>query len=421
MKLGNLKKGLDKKDNEIDISKASVHRYLGQKGLVILSTLLIVLLSFICQYPLIDIAKAGLLTIILTSAMIFYIRLYQQDILGKMYTKHIISMAYLASIILLFIPLKLGSNYWMLGGFVVAMILDSKLGLLFHFNLSFLSAIIMYIRLEELVYMLIIGLIMAILTPYIRNRSTVIYSSIILLSIHVALIFLVNNFIFEVSKKYNYITSLLSFALVIFVSFYLNRLYERYTSREEVPIAVSDISCTAKDYQYDSRTSLELLIDENNALLQEMRTHSDEIYSHSLKVADLSYKAAKAIGVDEMLAKAGGLYHEIGKIRGSNYIEEGLNLADDYGFPKELKDIIRQHNYKYEKPSSVEAAIVMLSDNIVTTIDYIEKVKDNRFTANKIIEHIFQLNMYKGIFDDSDLSIKDYKILKEFYQNTYKE
>ena len=61
----------------------------------------------------------------------------------------------------------------------------------------------------------------------------------------------------------------------------------------------------------------------------------------------------------------------------------------------------------------------MLSDSVVATIDYIKKNDDRRFTTNKIIENIFQLRMEKGSFDSSTLSLRDYKRLKDFYQEEF--
>ncbi len=74
-------------------------------------------------------------------------------------------------------------------------------------------------------------------------------------------------------------------------------------------------------------------------------------------------------------------------------------LAEEYAFPKELKAILKEHNIKYERPNSVEAVIVMLSDNVVSTIEYIEKNDGHRFSSNKIIDNIFQMRMDKGTFD----------------------
>ena len=167
------------------------------------------------------------------------------------------------------------------------------------------------------------------------------------------------------------------------------------------------------------RTNYDLLNDENNELLLQLKEKSASLYAHALRIGDLSSRAARAIQADEILAKAGGLYHEIGKIKEGNYIEQGLMIAEEYNFPEKLKTILKQHNIKYEKPTSVEAAIVMLSDNVVSTIEYIEKTEDYKYSRNKIIENIFQMRMEKGTFDESRLSVKDYKVLKEFYQKEF--
>ena len=79
------------------------------------------------------------------------------------------------------------------------------------------------------------------------------------------------------------------------------------------------------------------------------------------------------IGANEDLARAGGYYHEVGKVIGKNYIEEGLKLADDYSFPEELKLILKQHSIKHDKPTSIESAIVMISDNVHLPSEYIMK------------------------------------------------
>ena len=84
--------------------------------------------------------------------------------------------------------------------------------------------------------------------------------------------------------------------------------------------------------------------------------------------------STRHMGGNVLLAQAGGLYHEIGRITGdSNYIDAGVKLAEEYDFPRELTDIIRQHSMRHEKPKSLEAAIVLFTDCIVSTNEYLEK------------------------------------------------
>ncbi len=156
-------------------------------------------------------------------------------------------------------------------------------------------------------------------------------------------------------------------------------------------------------------------MDNNNELLVQLKECSDELYNHAQIVGDISSRAAKVVSADEFLAYTGGLYHEIGKIRSGNYIEQGLLIAEEYHFPEKLKTIVKQHNIKYDKPTSVEAAIVMLTDHTLATIDYIENQGAHDYPIDKIIGNIFAMRLNKGTFDEAGLNIKDFKLLREFY------
>lgn len=413
--------------------------------LPLLSLLAVVLLGIMKNAPIIEISKVGILTLILTAAFVFFIRLQEEDILRRKFAKSIIAISYLLSIVLIMQPFRPEIFcFWMIGGLIISMLIDSKLGLIIYFNLTFILSITLSLRPETTIQFLIMGVMMSMLSTALKNKATVIYASIIILSTNITLSFVINNFIFEQSSNYNYLSSFFSIFIVILVAFLLSQLYDRLSPQEveaemqktaeevsamqislqteEIPTVVS-FSEEEVQIPYDrgARTSYELLIEDKNELMSRMKVFSESLYVHSMQIGELSARAAEVIGADELLAKAGGMYHEIGKINGKNYIEEGLKIAEEYGFTNELKAILKQHNIKYEKPTSIEAAIVMLSDNVVSTIDYIRKTEENKFTMDKIIENIFQLRMEKGTFDESGLSVKDYKSLKEFYQNEYKK
>ncbi len=94
-------------------------------------------------------------------------------------------------------------------------------------------------------------------------------------------------------------------------------------------------------------------------------------YHHSLIVATLAEKAAEELGLDAQLAKAGALYHDIGKTKMpeyfienrsrefdlhkdltpsmstlviKNHVKEGVELARKLKLPRPLRDIIEQHH-----------------------------------------------------------------------------
>lgn len=490
-------------------------------GLPIFSALAALIPGFISKASAQENGKIAILTLLLSAAAGFYIRMNEETVLNKRFAKSIILFSYLSSIgLLLFIPASYMFCFWMLGGLFLAMTIDSKLGLLLHFTLSFILVIARSLKPEIVIQILILGVLMYLLAGALRSKSTVIYAIIIILSTNVTLSFVINNFIFPSKENYNYLNSLFSLLVVLVAAYFLSYFYEKTQAQQvtyaqqvaqaqqvvlEQPMAdeeegrrigssyseVSVKSLERADQKNDinleinetnngifssnnigqdivtsqevkesqnkqtasaevrdataneitandvitneiitkeadlqavigTHSSYDILCSTENELLQRLKEFSLSLHAHALHIADLSCRAAKEIGADEQLAMAGGLYHEIGKIKGKNYIEEGLQIAEDYAFPKELKAILKEHNIKYEKPSSVEAAIVMLTDNVVSTIDYISKTDDHKFTSDKIIDNIFQMRMEKGAFDKINLSLREFKQLKEFFSKEFK-
>lgn len=154
----------------------------------------------------------------------------------------------------------------------------------------------------------------------------------------------------------------------------------------------------------------------SHPLLVRLNTEAPGTYHHSLQVGSLANEAARAIGADQLLARLGGYYHDIGKLtdprafienqqsdnpltrlsptaaaeRIIQHIDDGLAQARDARLPAALIAFIPQHTgttivrYFYElarqgrgrppnedrfrypgpKPLSREAGIVMLADTI---------------------------------------------------------
>lgn len=443
--------------------------------LPILSMCVAMLPGFMNGNSILEIAKIAILTMVLTAISAFYILANENTILSKRLSKTVIIFGYLSAIcLLLFVPKPYMLSFWMIGGLLIAMLVDNKLGMLVHFNLTVIMAISFSLELERVIQIMVIGAMMCLLSGALRAKATVVYAAIIILSTNVTLSFVINNFIINKAVNYNYLNSLFSILAVLITAFLLCLFYDvtgkkknakeqkdsediiqidtiptdtanDFSKPETEPTFLLSSQSTDEESREESteerlenkinvktedteqkisaetKPSYDILCSEENELLRKLKQASESIYTHALRIGDLSYRAAKEVGADELLAKAGGLYHEIGKLRGKNYIEEGLVIAEEYSFPKELRAILNEHNIKYDKPSSVEAAIVMLSDSIVSTIEYIAKSEDNKYPANKIIDNIFQLRMDKGTFDDVNLSLKDFKTLKAFYEREFKD
>lgn len=455
----NSQESLDYTDVDINI-EGNVTRSILYTLLPFFSMIAAILPGVLAKTSGTEIAKNGILTLVLTGVASFYIRINSSEILYKKLSKAVIALGYLGSIFLLFlIPQPDILSFWMIGGLLVAMLVDMKLGLLLHFNLTFILGMSLSLYPEIVIKLLITGALMCLLSGALNDKSTFLYAMIIIISTNITLSFAINNFIFESSINYNYLSSLFCTLAVLVTAYLVRYFYSRLQSSTSIhnsmdtkipfPMTPDDdlsldmdqqkklTACNIDAFPDDTdsslqiqavaeaenanqklgiRTSYEILCNPENDLLKRMKQSSEELYQHSLYISDLSYRAALKIGADDLITKAGGLYHEIGKMNSSNYIEEGLIIAEEYSFPKELTLILKEHNIKYEKPTTIESVIVMLSDHLVSTIDYIEKSGDHKFTRNKIIDNLFQMRMEKGTFDAANISLKDFKRLKDFYQ-----
>jgi putative nucleotidyltransferase with HDIG domain len=184
-------------------------------------------------------------------------------------------------------------------------------------------------------------------------------------------------------------------------------------------------------------------------------------YHHSLIVATLAEKAAKELGLDTQLAKAGALYHDIGKTKMpeyfienrmrefdlhkdltpsmstlviKNHVKEGVELARKLKLPRPLRDIIEQHHgnslvrffyakakqtydpeqqavgeesYRYAgpPPQTKEAGLVMLADAIEAASRSLKSpTKDN---IKRVITDIINGTLQDGQLDSCDFSLRE--------------
>ena len=216
------------------------------------------------------------------------------------------------------------------------------------------------------------------------------------------------------------------------------------------------------EYLFKTVTNISLLelADSNHPLLQRMILEAPGTYHHSLVVGNLSDAACKEIGANNLLARVGAYYHDIGKIEKAEYFSEnqiisqnkhdalspdmskliimnhvknGVELAKKYRLPPSLIGFVQQHHgnslvyyfyrraiesleedsnikeegfrYPGPKPSTKETAIVLLADSVEAAT---RALKDP--TAAKIEEVVHKVINNKfidGQLDECDLKLKD--------------
>ncbi len=199
--------------------------------------------------------------------------------------------------------------------------------------------------------------------------------------------------------------------------------------------------------------------DPTRKILREFAVRAPGSYNHSILVANLAETAARAIGANGLLARVGGYYHDIGKLKHPEYyienqrgkknpldkltprlkrvvlrshVLEGVKIARKEGLPEDVVDIIREHHgtilmasiykkgepesdYRYPGPipSSKESAIVMLADSIEAKLRSLEDYSIHKLTW--VIESIINARIKEGQLANSGLTITDLEKIKESF------
>lgn len=99
-------------------------------------------------------------------------------------------------------------------------------------------------------------------------------------------------------------------------------------------------------FNADTNMSLMMLCDHSHRLLDELKRRAPGTMFHSMNVATLAEDAATAIHANPMRAKAGALFHDIGKLSNPHYfVENNVDSPAEHEKlpPRQSCSIIREH------------------------------------------------------------------------------
>ncbi len=99
-------------------------------------------------------------------------------------------------------------------------------------------------------------------------------------------------------------------------------------------------------FNADTNMSLMVLCDHSHPLLDELKRRAPGTMFHSMNVATLAEDAARAIGANPLKAKAGALFHDIGKLSNPGYfVENNVDSPAEHEQlpPRQSCSIIREH------------------------------------------------------------------------------
>jgi cyclic-di-AMP phosphodiesterase PgpH len=200
------------------------------------------------------------------------------------------------------------------------------------------------------------------------------------------------------------------------------------------------------------------LANPNQPLIKRLLMEAPGTYHHSLMVGNLAEVATEAIGGNSLLARVGAYFHDIGKLKRPNFFKEnqmtdnphdrmtanlstlvitshthdGVELAEKYKIPLAIREIIRQHhgttlvayfyhkakkgekgdtvkqeNFRYEgpKPSTKEAAVVMLADSVEAAVRSMMDKTEGKIEG--LVRKLIKDKLDDGQLDLCSLTLKD--------------
>ncbi|MDH5756971.1 MAG: HDIG domain-containing protein [Nitrospinota bacterium] len=207
----------------------------------------------------------------------------------------------------------------------------------------------------------------------------------------------------------------------------------------------------------------------NHPLLRRMIMEAPGTYHHSIMVGNLAEEACKSIGANALLARAGSLFHDIGKLKKSEYfvenqkvganphdkltpsmstlvivshVRDGLEMAKKYKLLPQISAMIPEHhgtqtirwfyhkakqaedtnreevredNYKYPGPipSSRESACVAMADSIEAAARACAEPTAQRL--RELVTEVINDKFMAGQLDNSHLTLHDIALITDSF------
>ena len=228
-------------------------------------------------------------------------------------------------------------------------------------------------------------------------------------------------------------------------------------------------------FGFISNVRLIELCDINTPLMRKLSETAPGTFQHCTQVSNLAVEIANKIGANPLLARAGALYHDVGKINNppffvenqakginphdklnseessiiiTNHVKDGVKIAKEYGLPRSIIEFIETHHgksmtrYFYNKyvnehpdetvdvnkfsytgpnPYTKEQAIVMICDTIEAASRSLPEYNDN--SINNLVDKIVDGQVMEHYLDRAPITLKEIseakEILKEKLKNIY--
>ena len=388
---------------------------------------------------------AGILIvlILLASLLILYMRFFCRKILNSRDDIILLSVIVLLTLgaaravhvfSALFIPIFLAAM-------LISILLDLKLAIMMNFILTIALSFVTKADMGFLYMAMISGTFSAFVASKANQRSKLSAAGVLVACINILIIASVS-----IINKSGIMT-IAENSLIVFINGIVSTV-----------LTIGILPFLESTFNIITPLKLLELANPNQMLIKRLLIEAPGTYHHSLMVGNLAEVAAEAIGGNSLLARIGAYYHDIGKLKRPNFFIEnqlsdnphdrmtpnlstlvitshtgdGAELAEKYKLPLAIRDIIIQHHgdtlvayfyhkakksekgeitkqedfrYAGPKPSTKEAAVVMLADSVEAAVRSMEEKTEGKIEG--LVRKIIKDKLDDGQLDMCDLTLKD--------------
>ncbi|TCT17057.1 putative nucleotidyltransferase with HDIG domain [Natranaerovirga pectinivora] len=395
--------------------------------------------------------------ILLLMGLCFYIFTQKKEIVDHKNTLFLLFFIYHVILVAFILTSKL--SFYLLpiaiAGMLIALLLDTQLAIIVNGILAILASLLsLEFNWHILIFYLVSGTMASLLIHHTKLRRNIVWIAITLMATNGFLVVFIKLIVGETPIGIDILYALLNAAFSIILTVGSLPLWEAL---------------------FEVVTPLKLLELSNSdqKLIKRLLIEAPGTFHHCQLVANLAETASTDIGGDYLLARAGALYHDIGKLKNPHMFKEnqsgenphdtlepdesarviidhvayGIKLANDYKLPKSIISIIEQHQgttlvkyfyhkakennateiveekeytYKGPTPQSNEAAIVMLADSVEAAVRCIPQKEKSLQNIEITIKKIIKMKLEEGQLENSDLKIKELNSISDAFLKVYK-
>jgi putative nucleotidyltransferase with HDIG domain len=210
-----------------------------------------------------------------------------------------------------------------------------------------------------------------------------------------------------------------------------------------------------------SRGKLKVLTDFDHPLVRQLLERAPGTFAHTVNLINMVEMATEAVGADRLLARAGALFHDVGKMtqphlfienqgNGPNphdelapqrsaeailaHVAEGLRIAKRHRLPPDVAAFIAEHHgtttvefflekareegevdpalfrYPGPKPQSIESAILMVADAVEAASKTLKEPTES--TLHALVDEIVLKKFTEHQFDECGITQGDLERIK---------